>query len=55
MMKIKEYTIGKTRVNVHDDCIVQSAQEVNDILTRCGQIVAESQQRKNETRKEDVA
>lgn len=39
-MKIKEYTIGKTRVTVHDDCIVKSEQEVNDILTRCGQIVA---------------
>lgn len=39
-MKIKEYTIGKTRVKIHDDCIVKTAEEVNDILTCCGQIVA---------------
>lgn len=52
-MKIKEYTIGKTRVTVHDDCIVKSAQEVNDILTRCGKIVAESAKRA-EVEKDDV-
>lgn len=54
-MKIKKYIIGKTRVKIHNDCIAKTAEQVNDILTRCGQIVAESQQRENETRKEDVA
>ncbi len=52
-MKIKDYNIGNTRVTVHDGCIVKSAQEVNDILTRCGQIVAESAKRA-EVGKDDV-
>lgn len=53
-MKIKEYTIGKTRVTVHDDCIVKSEQEVNDILTRCGRIVAENIKMQQERCTDDV-
>lgn len=53
-MKIKEYTIGKTRVKIHDDCIAKTAEEVDNILNRCGQIVAENIKMQQERCTDDV-
>lgn len=38
MAVVKEFNIGATRIRIHDDYVVQTQEEVDGILRRCGEI-----------------
>ena len=37
-MKVKEYKIGGTTIEIHDDCIVKTEEEKQEILERIGRL-----------------
>lgn len=42
MAIVEDYFIGSTHIRIHDDCIVQTPEEVQKILDRVGQLVLRS-------------
>ena len=44
-MVVKDIYLGQTHVTIHDDCIVESAEEVQAILKRCAEIVKADERR----------
>lgn len=44
-MIVKDFKLGNTHIMINDDAIVKTKAEVETILRRCGEIVAQSETR----------